>query len=119
MATMYQRIQEFARTNQNRPVGPGEIDPVTGLPVTARTPSGPTGFVGGQIAPQAATRAGETPVVNQAFQRNTAQQAQDQIAQELQQQESRRTRGRASTLFTGSGGLLSSPSVSRRSLMGF
>lgn len=123
MATMYQKIQELAKKGRP-PAGHGPTDPVTGLPTAARSKVGPQ-LLAQMMVNDARKQMGQepfpteaTPVVNQQIARTPEQQAQDTILQENQDAERRRKRGRASTMLSGSEGLLT-PNVSRRSLMGF
>lgn len=131
-ATMYQRIQELAAKNGGRTTGHGEVDPVTGLPKEARSKQGPTAL-GGYMRNELGKAEGwasdlgfqngqgvyeTSPKVNGQYAPTPEQMAQQTILQETQNAEKRRKRGRASTMLTGSEGLLT-PNISRRSLMGF
>lgn len=128
MATMYQRIQELAKKGRPAPTV-GTFDD-KGRATQGRTDVRPKALEGqgdpqrGQLGGPGFSvnpppQAGTTPVVNQAYQMTDEQKAAAQLQQESIAAEKKRPRGRAATLLTGSAGLLSTPNVSRRSLMGF
>lgn len=127
--TMYQRIQQLAQ--QGRPASntgtfDGSQDSAAKVPGRGTKPkllqAGDVvrGNLGGPLAANGAPAPTPNPQTGApVMQVDPAQKAQQELQQQLDDQENKRPRGRAATLLTGAGGLLTSPNVSRRSLMGF
>lgn len=126
--TMYQRIQELAKQGKpksNTGTFDGSQDSGAQVPGRGTKPkeltAGDTvrGNLGGALGGMSASTTPDASAGPGVLQVDPAKKAASELQQQLDDQEKKRPRGRAATLLTGSAGLLSSPNVSRRSLMGF
>lgn len=128
MPTLRQRIDDLTRTQ--RPVGHGEVDPVTGIPKAARgkLPSYLTKILvsqqtAGDVSPQ--TGKANLPgapdpqdVTNAGLRADPGQLVAAALKRKKDEEEKARPRGQSANILAGST-LLGTPSLAKKTLIGY